>query len=102
MDNYLIPSALLLIATNVSFAVLAWHWRAQAKRSEAHALQVGLDMVRSARATHEAAWEEGRRHTLGTLYRVVARAEREGRDPFAALRAVSAESDQAVKVLPSS
>ena len=24
MDNYLIPAALVLIATNISFAVLAW------------------------------------------------------------------------------
>lgn len=93
MDTFLVPACLTLALTTISFAVQAWQWRTKAQDAERTNMQLGCDMARIARDTHDAAWSACRRHMLGLVYRVATKAEREGRDAFAALREVSHESE---------
>ena len=90
MNDYLVPATLVLFTTTISFAVQAWQWRARATEAERTNMQLGCDMARIARDTHDAAWSECRRHMLGMVYRIATKAER---DAFAALREVSHESE---------
>lgn len=92
METYLIPACILLALTNLSFALLALSWKRKAAESERHAMGMALELSRTSRASHDAAWDACKRHMLGLIYRVVAKAEREERDAWAALKEISAQA----------
>lgn len=100
MDTLLIPACLILFITTVSALVQVAIWRKKAKDSEHAAMDMAMQLSRVARDSHDAAWEECKRHMLRLLYRIAIRAEREGRDAFAALRDVSqqVETESVVQV----
>ena len=84
-------ACIVLVLTNVSFALLANHWRRRVKQSELSKLQTMLDAYRERRARRDADWQSGKRHGIGLMYKIAVKAHHEGRDVLEALRAVGRE-----------
>ena len=84
-------ACIVLIVTNIRFALLANHWRRRAKQSARALLQSVLDAVGARRASRDADWQSGKRHGIGLMYKIAVKADHEGRDVLSALRAVGRE-----------
>ena len=91
MENPLIPASLVLIVTNIVFALLSNHWRAEAKHNAQAALDLGMEASRARPEGHAEGWEKGKRHGIGLMYKIACKADHEGRDVIAALFAVVKE-----------
>ena len=90
MDT-LIVACIVLVITNISFALLANHWRRAAKQSERAKLQTMLDAGCARRARRDADWQSGKRHGIGLMYKIAVKAHHEGRDVLEAMREVGRE-----------
>ena len=90
MDT-LIVACIVLIVTNISFALLANHWRKQARASERTDLQTALDMYHARQDGIDEGLTAGRKHGIGLMYKIAVKAHHEGRDVLEALRAVGRE-----------
>ena len=68
MDNLVIPALIVLIVTNVSFALLARSWRRQAKTSERAAMGLALDIAHTARDSFDAGYQAAIKQATGGMY----------------------------------
>lgn len=85
MDT-LIPAALVLIVTNIVFALLANHWRRQAKQSEHAAMGMALSLAHTHKDSYAEGWSDCERVITSRMYQAALKAERHGLDILAALR----------------
>ena len=84
-------ACIVLVLTNISFALLANHWRRRAKRADRNMMQALLDAASAHREGYSDGYDEGRRHAIGLMYKIARRADHEGRDVLEALRTVGRE-----------
>jgi hypothetical protein len=101
MDNLLIPAALVLVLTNIAFALLANHWRRQARANDhGMMMQQLIETASACRAGYAGGYDEGRKHAIGLMYKIAVKADHEGRDVILALRDVDkqAETESIVQV----
>lgn len=101
MENHLlIPAALVLALTTISFAVQARYWRKQARASEHAAMGMAAQLARVGRESHDAGWQSGKRHAIGLMYKIASKANHEGRDILTALHEVAQpDAEPIVQVL---
>lgn len=95
MENLFIPAALLLVLTNLSFALLAWHWRKQAKASERAAMGMACDLSRVGRDSWEAGWAAGRKYGIGLMFKAAIKTADRGGDVLDALSKVRHATEEA-------
>ncbi len=84
-------ACIVLVITNISFALLANHWRRRARASERTDLQTALDMYHARQDGIDEGKRLGLRHGIGLMYKIAVRADHEGRDVLEALRTVGRE-----------
>ncbi len=88
----LTAACIVLVLTNISFALLANHWRRAAKQTnDRTTMQLLLDTASALREGHGLGYDEGRRHAIGLMYKIAVRADHEGRNVLEALRTVGRE-----------
>jgi len=94
MDNLLIPAALVLVLTNIAFALLANHWRRQARTNRDHGMmQLLLETASAHREGYAEGYDEGRKYAIGLMYKIAVKADHEGRDVILALRDVGKQTE---------
>lgn len=75
MDTLLVPAALLLALTNLSFALLALSWKRKAQASERALLDLTCQVTRREQRATESGIDVGLRRACGDLYRAALRAD---------------------------
>ena len=68
MDNLLIPALIVLIVTNISFALLARSWRKQAKTSEHAAIKLARIAATARQDGADDALRQGLKVATGGMY----------------------------------
>lgn len=84
----LTTACIVLVLTNISFALLANHWRAALKRQQ---LQHAIELARTAKHRQRAFADgvtEGLSRGFGLMYAAALKAAWNGEDIFKAMRAV--------------
>lgn len=91
----LILACIVLTLTNISFALLANHWRVQAKRQAATSIRLALKLNRARGTGYRDGWNDSERLAIGRMYKAAVLADHAGTDILAALRlaAPGVESD---------